>query len=234
VRLNWLEAIASKLGWQRRPGANELDELLEEVLGGVVREKGLDDQGRFVVVIEAAPGRETLPDLQANGPISWDRTGVSRRFRTWFWSNRCDAKIQEQLALTADEDYRLGRRDPVMRMEARLQRALELQWRESVVLAIVGALLAGAFFALISSLAGWSAAGLFFLLGTLRAGFISRELRRRESDERLASFPCPAREPEAPELMSAAAEQVTHGTQGDPGQGRCPARRGVSHQLMRT
>ena len=61
MKQNWLQAFAARLGIARRqraPGKNELDKLLAELLGGVVREKGLDEHGRFVAVVEASPKDE--------------------------------------------------------------------------------------------------------------------------------------------------------------------------------
>jgi hypothetical protein len=69
--------------------------------------------------------------------------------------------------------------------------------------AVGGTLLAGASFALmISSTAGWGAGSFFFVIGALRTGFVSRELRKAR--RRRATRELPSAEPEMvdPKLLN--------------------------------
>jgi hypothetical protein len=102
-----------------------------------------------------------------------------RGFRTWFWPNRFDAKVEDELRLEAEADHLLGRGgDPEIRAELRREWALEHALRDCVVLAVAEPVALGLVFALWSSIAGWIAAGVVFGSCVLRTGITGLDLRK--------------------------------------------------------
>jgi hypothetical protein len=99
-------------------------------------------------------------------------------FRTWFWSNRYDAKVQEELATDAECLLLTRGRVTTAQRAMLLERALERALRESAILALASPPALGLVFALCwSSFAGWCAAGVVFGIEALRVGVTGLALR---------------------------------------------------------
>jgi hypothetical protein len=103
-------------------------------------------------------------------------------FRTWFWPNRYDAKVEDQLTTEAEADHLLGRAgDPKLRAELRREWALERALRQFAVLAVAAPVALGLVFAVCwSSTAGWIAAGVVFGSCVLRIGMTGLQLRKAQ------------------------------------------------------